>query len=165
MERIAVIVIAGIAGGIFAQRLQFPGGAIVGAMLASGFAAVVMPGHFAIPDHVSTLIQITLGVTLGMSFERSSLALIPKIIPLAMVSTFVLVVITIFMAYCAHKIGIIDSATALFGLSPGGMSGMALMAQNEGYRTDIVAMLHTFRIFTLFLVVPILGRVVNSIFR
>ncbi len=164
MERIVIIIIAGVVGGLIAQRMHFPGGAIVGSMLASGIAAVVVPGHFVIPGQVSTVIQIMLGISLGMTFERSSLALIPKIIPLAMVSTFVLVILTLFMAYCAQKIGVLDSATALFGLSPGGMSGMALMAQSEGFRTDIVAMLHTFRIFTLFLVVPLLGRVVNRLF-
>jgi len=164
MERVLLIVAAGVAGGIIAQRMHFPGGAIVGSMLASALAAVAIPGQFKIPGNISMLIQIMLGITLGMSFERSSLELIPKIIPLAMVSTFILVVITVLMAYFAHRIGIIDSATALFGLSPGGMSGMALMAQNEGFRSDIVAMLHTFRIFTLFLVVPLLGRVVNTIF-
>ncbi len=165
MERILIIIIAGFAGGYGAQRMQFPGGAIVGSMLASALAAVAVPGHFVIPGQVSTAIQIVLGITLGMSFERSSLALIPKIIPLATLSTFVLLVVTIVMAYLAYRFNVIDLATALFGLSPGGMSGMSLMAQSEGYRTDVVAMLHTFRIFTLFLVVPLLGRMLNAMFR
>jgi len=164
MERILLVILAGSGGGLLAQRMHFPGGAIVGAMLGSGLAAIIIPGRFVIPSHISTLIQITLGITLGMSFDRSSLELIPKIIPLAMVSTFVLVILTIFMAYVAQRLGIVDSATALFGLSPGGMSGMSLMAQSEGYRTDIVAMLHTFRIFTLFLVVPLLSRIVGKFF-
>lgn len=165
MERILLVILVGTGGGILAQRMHFPGGAIVGAMLGSAVAAVAIPGKFVIPDNISTLIQIVLGITLGMSFDRSSLELIPKIIPLATVSTFILLVITILMAYMAHRFGIIDSATALFGLSPGGMSGMSLMAQNEGYRTDVVAMLHTFRIFTLFLVVPLLGRIVSKLFE
>jgi hypothetical protein len=45
------------------------------------------------------------------------------------------------------------------------MSGMSLMAQAEGYRTDIVAMLHTVRIFLLFLIVPLLGRLLTPWLR
>ncbi len=38
------------------------------------------------------------------------------------------------------------------------MSGMSVLAQAEGYQTPIVAFLHVVRIFTLFIVVPYLGR-------
>ena len=164
MERILLVILVGTGGGVLAQRMHFPGGALVGAMLGSAVAAVVLPGKFEIPGHIGTLIQIVLGITLGMSFDRSSLDLFTRIIPLATVSTFVLLVITVLMAYMAHRFGILDSATALYGLSPGGMSGMSLMAQHEGYRTDVVAMLHTFRIFLLFLFVPLLGRIVSKLF-
>ena len=38
------------------------------------------------------------------------------------------------------------------------MSGMSVLAQAEGYQTPIVAFLHVVRVFTLFIVVPFLGR-------
>lgn len=161
MERIFLVVMAGSAGGLLAAKMNFPGGAIVGSMLATALAAILIPGSYVIPDNISTLVQIVLGITLGMSFDRSTLELMPRIIPLALGSTFALLLVTILLAWLAERFGLISFATALFGLAPGGMSGMSLMAQTEGYRTDIVALLHTVRIFLLFLLVPILSRVLQ----
>jgi len=165
MERIFLVVLAGTIGGLFAGKMNLPGGPIVGAMLGTALTAVLIPGSFVIPDHLSTGIQIVLGITLGMTFDRSSLELMPRIMPLAILSTIILLLVSILLAYAAGRLGLIDFPTALFGLVPGGMSGMSLMAQSEGYRTDVVAMLHTVRIFTLFLVVPLLGRILQLLFR
>jgi len=41
------------------------------------------------------------------------------------------------------------------------MSGMSILAQTEGFKTQIVAFLHTIRIFFLFLIVPILARLIK----
>lgn len=165
MERIFLVVLAGTLGGFFAGKMNLPGGPIVGAMLGTALTAVLIPGSFVIPDNLSTGIQIVLGITLGMAFDRSSLELVPQIMPLAILSTIVLLLISVLLAYGAGRFGVIDFSTALFGLAPGGMSGMSLMAQSEGYRTDVVAMLHTVRIFTLFLIVPLLGRILQILFR
>lgn len=165
MDRVLVIVVAGVIGGLLAKKIGLPGGPVVGAMLGSGLLAVVLPGRFIIPDQVATAVQIMLGVTLGMTFDRSSLAMLSRVLPFAVLSTMALLGCALLMAWLAQRSGTIDFATALFGFSPGGMSGMSLLAQTEGLQTDIVALLHTVRIFTLFLLVPLLSRCLTSWFR
>jgi membrane AbrB-like protein len=165
MDRVLVILAVGVAGGLLAKKLGLPGGPVVGSMFGAGLAAVLFPGQFVIPDGVSTAIQIMLGVSLGMTFDRSSLAILGSMLPLAVLSTIVLLGCAILMAWLAQRTGSIDFATALFGFSPGGMSGMSLLAQAEGRQTDIVALLHTVRIFTLFLLVPLLGRYLQGWFK
>jgi len=158
MERILSIIIYGVVGGLLAKKVGMPGGAVVGAMLGSGLAAIVLPGRFVPPDWLSTAIQVMLGVSLGMTFDRSFLALCGQVLPMAILSTIVLLSVAVLMAYVAQRLGLIDFSTALFGFSPGGMSGMSLLAQTEGYNTAVVAFLHVVRIFTLFLLVPAMGR-------
>jgi membrane AbrB-like protein len=165
MDRVLIIVIAGVIGGVLAKKIGLPGGPVVGAMFGSGLLAVVLPGRFILPDQAATAVQIMLGVTLGMTFDRSSLALLSRVLPFAVLSTLVLLGCALLMAWLAQRSGAIDFATALFGFSPGGMSGMSLLAQSEGLQTDIVALLHTVRIFTLFLLVPLLGRCLTGWFR
>jgi membrane AbrB-like protein len=165
MDRVFGILIAGVIGGVLAKRIGLPGGPVVGSMFGSGLVAVLLPGHYIIPDRVSTAVQIMLGITLGMTFDRSSLALLPRILVFAMMSTVILLGCALLMAWLAQRSGTIDFATALFGFSPGGMSGMSLLAQTEGLQTDIVALLHTVRIFTLFLLVPLLSRCLSGWFR
>lgn len=165
MERVCVILVAGVIGGLLAKKIGLPGGPVVGAMFGSGLLAVLLPGRFIIPAQVSTAVQIMLGITLGMTFDRSSLALLSRILPFAVLSTLALLGCALFMAWLAQRSGTIDYATALFGFSPGGMSGMSLLAQAEGLQMDIVALLHTVRIFTLFLLVPLLSRLVTGWLR
>jgi len=158
MERMLFIVIFGVGGGILAKKVGMPGGAVVGSMLGAGLTAIILPGRFVLPDTMATAIQIMLGVSLGMTFDRSFLTLCGQVLPMAILSTVVLLSVAVLMAYIAQRLGLVDFATALFGFSPGGMSGMSLLAQTEGYNTAVVAFLHVVRIFTLFLLVPVLGR-------
>ncbi len=127
-------------------------------MLGTGLLAVCFEHAVSLPAGSGMVIQIVLGVSLGLTFDRSFFPVAMKILPLAVVSTLILLSVAVVMAICAHKLGIVDFATAVFGFSPGGMSGMSVLAQAEGYQTPIVAFLHVVRIFTLFIVVPYLGR-------
>ncbi len=54
------------------------------------------------------------------------------------------------IAFLASRLDLVDFGTALFGFSPGGMSGMAILAQAEGQKTSIVAFFHLVRIFLAF---------------
>ena len=153
-----MLIAAAFLGGWIFERMGVPGGAIVGSMLSSGVVALCFSSAVELPPATSMVIQIVLGLSLGMSFDRSFLEIIGKALPLAIISTLVLLVVSVLMALIAHKLGLVDFATALFGFSPGGMSGMSILAQTEGHKAPIVALFHLVRIFTLFLVVPQLGR-------
>jgi uncharacterized protein len=158
IEKYLILIATGGFGGWLAERSGLPGGAIVGSMLASGLAAICFSTAIELPPAAGMAIQIILGISLGMSFDRSFLEIAGKAMPLAIISTLVLLMVSIVMALLAHKFGLVDFATALFGFSPGGMSGMSILAQSEGHKAPIVALFHLVRIFTLFLVVPQLGR-------
>ena len=71
MEKYLLVIVAGIIGGLVAQRCNVPGGAVVGAMLFSGIMALLLPDGIAMPPKVGTAIQLLLGISLGMTFDRS----------------------------------------------------------------------------------------------
>lgn len=158
MDKVFFLIGAGILGGWLADKFGMPGGAIVGSMLCSGLVAICFQAAITLPASAGMTIQIILGISLGLTFDRSFLQVAIKILPLAVISTLVLLSVAIGMAFVAHRLGLVDFATALFGFSPGGMSGMSVLAQTEGHQTPVVAFLHVVRIFTLFIVVPYLGR-------
>lgn len=158
MSRMTLIILTGIACGLLAKKFQFPGGAIVGSMLGAATVGLLTPGVAVIPSGIATGVELILGISLGMSFDRSFLALIGRLMPAAILSTVGLLITSIIMAWIAKRFGILDFATALFGFAPGGMAGMSLLAQSEGYQTSIVAFFHTVRLFVLFVIVPVLVR-------
>ncbi len=158
MPRIIIIVFAGIACGLLAKKFNFPGGAIVGSMLGASTLGLLTPGTAIIPPAIATTVELILGISLGLSFDRGFLGLIGRLLPAAILSTLGLLITSIFMALIAKRLGLVDFATALFGFAPGGMAGMSLLAQAEGHQTSVVAFFHTVRLFILFVVVPILVR-------
>lgn len=158
MDKLLLLIAAGSLGGWFFEKSGLPGGAIVGSMLGTGLLAICFEHGFHLPPSVGLVIQIILGISLGITFDRSFFPIAVRIFPLAIVSTLILLSVSVMMAVCAHKLGIVDFATAVFGFSPGGMSGMSILAQSEGYQTPVVAFLHVVRIFTLFIAVPYLGK-------
>ena len=158
MEKYLSLIIVGYAGGWLFDHFEAPGGAIVGAMLASGMTALCFSTAVELPPNARMTVQIVLGISLGMTFDRSFLEIIGRALPIAVASTLVLLGVSLMMAVVADKLGLVDFATALFGFSPGGMSGMSILAQSEGHQTAVVALFHLVRIFTLFVVVPPLGR-------
>ncbi|WP_022851510.1 AbrB family transcriptional regulator [Limisalsivibrio acetivorans] len=158
MERLVIIIVMGIIGGVLADKYHIPGGAVVGAMAGSGVCSILISPGIAMPSSVNTTIQILLGISLGITFQPSFVKMIPKVLPIAVLSTLILLIVAVAMSYLAKRFGLMDFGTALFGFSPGGMSGMAIIAKEEGLQTSVVAFLHVVRIFTLFVVVPIIVR-------
>ena len=158
MEKLLLVSVLGFLGGWFFERNSLPGGAIVGSMLATGLTAMSFQYAIQLPPLAGTSIQIILGISLGLTFDRSFVPIAIRMLPLAIISTLVLLTIAVIMAFVADKLGIVDFATAVFGFSPGGMSGMSVLAQVEGHKTPVVAFLHVVRVLTLFIVVPYLGR-------
>lgn len=158
MEKYLFVIIAGILGAMLSERLHIPGGAVVGAMVGSGAMTLAFPDGIYLAPKVATGAQIVLGIMLGMTFDRSFLTLGPKVLLLAIVSTLILLTVAVCMAYLASRLGLVDFGTALFGFSPGGMTGMAILAKTEGHHPSLVALLHMVRIFTLFMAVPLLVR-------
>ena len=118
MDRFVILILAGICGGWMFERLHVPGGAIVGSMLATGLTALTFRYAVQLPAPAGMVIQIMLGISLGLTFDRSFLPIALKILPLAVVSTLILLCVAVVMAICAHKLGIVDFATAVFGFSP-----------------------------------------------
>lgn len=158
MERYFLLIAAGIIGAYVSLKVSIPGGAVVGSMLGSGIMALLLPEGVSLTPRLALGVQVLLGISLGMTFDRSFLSVGLQVLPLAVISTCVLLLVTFCMAFIASKLGLIDFGTALFGFSPGGMTGMAILAKTEGFQPAIVAFLHVVRIFTLFLMVPLLVR-------
>lgn len=158
MPRIPFVIVVGIICGLLAKKLNFPGGAIVGSMIGSAVAGLMTPGTAVIPTGVATTVELVLGISLGLTFDRGFLEIAGRLLPAAILSTLGLLATSLVMAAVAKRLGLLDYATALFGFAPGGMAGMSLLAQSEGYQTSVVAFFHTVRLFVLFVIVPVLAR-------
>ncbi len=148
----------GIVGGLLAQRIGLPGGAAVGAMFGSGLYNLLISTQVPLPPSLEIGAQIAVGVSIGFSFNRELLSNAGLVLFWALVGALVFLTVGLLLAFLVSRFSPIDFSTALFGFSPGGFTGMSILAAAEGGNAAIVALIHFVRVVLLFVIVPLLVR-------
>ncbi|WP_457637065.1 AbrB family transcriptional regulator [Oceanithermus sp.] len=149
----------GAVGGWLAWRWHVPGGAVVGAMLATAVYNFSQPVRATMPVSAEVAIQIAVGILIGLSADRSLLPLLKSVLPLALLGATGFVLFGFLMAALSVRMGWLDPVTALFGFTPGGISVMSLVADEEGGKAAIVATMHFVRVVTIMLAAPTIVRI------
>ncbi len=158
MNVLAGATLWGVLGGLVAWRLQVPGGAVVGSMLATALYAFTQSARVALPGGVEVAVQIAVGILIGLTADRSLLPLLRSVLPLALLGALGFLFFGFVMAALAVRLGWLDAATALFGFTPGGISVMSLVADQEGGNAAVVATMHFVRVVTILLLAPLIVR-------
>ncbi|ADI13430.1 AbrB family transcriptional regulator [Truepera radiovictrix] len=151
------MLLAGFAGGALAQWLRLPGGAAIGAMLATAAVSVLLGERAAaLPPGLPFVALVLVGVSVGSTVQRETLAhaghlLLPALLILLSFSVF-----GVALALLMQRVFGFDLTTALFATAPGGMSNMAILAQEAGGNGFAVALIHMVRVMGIFLLLPLL---------
>ncbi|GGN02152.1 AbrB family transcriptional regulator [Thermus composti] len=150
--------LSGVFLGLLFHRLGLPGGAVVGAMLGTGLAQVLTPPA-PIPKGLDLLVQLLAGVLVGLSFRKELLS--PKLLPYALLAALAFLALTLLLAFLLAKPLGQPPQALLFALAPGGITGMGPLSQAEGGNPALVGVFHTVRVLALFLLVPLLSRLIR----
>jgi uncharacterized membrane protein AbrB (regulator of aidB expression) len=132
--------LSGLALGLLFHLLGLPGGGVVGAMLGAGLYQLLAPEPAPLPKGLDLLVQVLAGILTGLGFRKDLLR--PDLLPLAALSALVF----------------LGTALAL-GLP------VSLLSRLTGLPLKtllfaLVGVFHTVRVSLLFLLVPLLARLV-----
>ncbi|PZA07963.1 hypothetical protein EWH23_08585 [Meiothermus sp. PNK-Is4] len=153
--------LCGITFGLVFWRLNLPGGPVVGAMLGTAAYQLFAPAKATTPDGMDLLVQLAAGILIGLAFNRELLHIARQALPWAVGAALALIGLGAGLAWILDRYTGIGLVTALFGLAPGGITGMGVLAQAEGGRPALVGVFHTVRILLTYLLVPLLGRLLK----
>ncbi len=149
----------GTIGGLLAWKVGFPGGAAVGAMLGSGIYNLIATNvHFNMPVPVEIAAQIAVGVVVGSTFSRELLDSGISVFVWGLIGAFTYLLVGFMLAWVASRLGYLTFGTALFSFSPGGFTGMSILASAEGADAAKVSLIHFTRVVLLFIIVPLMVR-------
>ena len=149
----------GILGGLLAWKINFPGGAAVGAMLGSGiFNLIATNNRFDMPVPLEVAAQIAVGVVVGSTFSRELLESGISVFVWGLIGATTYLVVGLILAWVASRLGYLSFDTALFSFSPGGFTGMSILANAEGADPAKVSLIHFTRVVLLFIIVPLMVR-------
>ena len=159
---LAIYLCVGTIGGFVVSRFKIPAGAMIGAMLAVVLFKLILQRNWPVPRNFGLVVQVLVGVMVGVSFHPDMLKIFGKIfIPVAS-STFLLVGLGFLLALIYAKTGIVDIKTAYLGTSPGAMAALVFMAIETQSNATVVATFHFFRIFFIVLTAPLLFKFISN---
>ena len=157
MELLPVLLTFGVAliGGFAALRLRIPAGAIVGAIVLVA-AANILFGVAEIPPVLKLCTQIIAGAFIGAGMDRESLRTIRRLAKPALILVVSLLTVTITLGLLLYRFSSMDLCTALFAVSPGGITEMAVIADDMGADTATVSVFQLARLTATMCIFPVL---------
>jgi uncharacterized protein len=138
--------------------LNFPAGALIGAMVA---IAAFKLSDVAVPDVpgvIRFVALIVIGWDLGTKFNRRLLATVAdNLVPLLLVVGAFLVMGWL-LAWVLWRFGLMDPATAVLATSPGGLVQMGALTSEMEANAALVVGFHLLRIVSVLLSAPLVSR-------
>jgi len=152
-----ITILVAAAGGLAAQKLNIPSGAMVGSMFAVIVLNLITENGYFYSDAV-TVLQILSGTMIGCRVGREDLLELKNLVkPIILLICAFIVMNLSFGIFMVAFTGL-DVPTALFSCTPGGASDMALIGEELGANPAQIAFLQVVRLLIIFTFCPPLFR-------
>ncbi|SFM38902.1 AbrB family transcriptional regulator [Thermodesulforhabdus norvegica] len=158
IKYLLVYLALGSVGGYIGARLKIPAGAMIGAMIVVIGFKIATKVDWALPRGFPFFLQIMLGITIGASFRMEMIQALTKVAVPVILSTLILVLVGMILAFIFARMGILDGGTAYLGTSPGAMSPLIVLALESGKDPTIITCFHFFRVVFIILTMPAIYR-------
>lgn len=154
--------VAAVSAALLLDRLNFPAGALIGAMVA--IAALKLLGNEtpSMPGAIRIVALIIIGWDLGSRFDKQLLSTLSNnIAPLVLVIACFLVTGWA-LAWMLWKFGVMDPVTAVLATSPGGLVQMGALTSETQANAALVVGFHLLRIVAVLLSAPLISRLASN---
>ena len=155
--RLALIVAAGVAGGVLGLALTpLPAGGVVGSLLGAGLARLCVTG--AVPEGgFSLLVQVAGGGIIGLGLSAEFFATLLQLAGVALIVNATQMLAWAVAALLLVRVFSFDPDTATFAAAPGGMGTLLSVTGETDADLVAVAFTHLFRVTATIVVVPLLA--------
>ena len=140
------LVLLAIAGAWTGNYLGVPAGAMLGSMLACGSFALLIGREYSFDNRIRLLAQIALGAIMGQRITPEMISLLEALIFPALLSTGIMFVGCMGLAFLMHKTTGFGLATCFLCSAPAGLSQAALVADEVGADPLTATVFHTARL-------------------
>lgn len=154
-------ILAGLGVGLLALGTRVPAAPLVGALLGAALVRLIpdLPTiHW--PAGTRTMLEIAVGTVIGSGLTAATLHEMRHLWRPALLITLALLVAGIVVGWWSSRLLGIKLTVGLLGAAPGGLTGMSLAGEELGVGATVVA-LHTVRLVTVLVVMPLLVRLLT----
>lgn len=143
---------------VLAKKIRFPSAFLLGPMIATAVLHLSGVSGPALPSGLLDVSQLLIGTYVGLLLRPESLTHKVRIIGLAIISGFVLILGSLGLSLMLSNMHGVSAATAFLAMAPGGMDQMGIMAKEVHADIAIVTCYQIFRTWFIFFAVPPLLR-------
>ena len=155
-----IATLIGAAGGYLLDWLQVPAGGVIGAMVAVALVQLTGREMQPLPSTLRTAAQICIGVFIGVTFNPQTLAELRASFATVIAATVATVTSSLFLASFVRRWLKLDAQTALLACSPGGLTQMAVIADELGAEPFTVGLFQLVRVLAVVLLMPVIFRLI-----
>lgn len=149
----------GIAGALVAMRLGIPGGALVGAFVASALLHGLGLVHGRPPQAVIDVAFVLLGTMIGLRFRDTTLGQIRSNLVASLGAFALSFGIAVVLALAAARALDLPFGQTVIAFAPGGLEAMVMLAFMLDLDPAYVAVHQLGRFFAMILLVPVFARI------
>lgn len=161
-RRVALALLIGLIGGAVFAYLDLPLPWMLGAMAAT-MGASLAGAEIALPQSIRKPVIGVVGVALGSAFTPDRLEGMAAWLPSLGVLPVYVAVIGCLILFYLRRVAIFDGKTAFFAATPGGLSEMVLLADQQGADMRSVALFHSARLVLIVFSIPVLANLVVTL--
>lgn len=158
LRRIFVYVV-GITGGVLLLAVGFPGGGVVGAMLATGFVNITLREQYVFPRKVMGFALLGVGVTIGLEFSPMMLQKIQEMILPIVGFSLIVVLGNLAVGWFIRYMTNWDTITCLLGSAPGGLTQMLVLGEEIEADSLKISIMQLVRVLTIILSIPVIAAI------
>ena len=145
-------------GGVLFYQLQIPLAWMLGPLSAVVIRGQIQKKRQAFPLSVRNAALVALGYLIGKAFTAEAAAQIFAQLPVMLLVTVAILLISMIFGYVTHRRTGISFSTGMLGSVPGGFSQMVLMSEEmDDADVSVVSFMHTLRLLSVVFIVPYLA--------
>lgn len=154
-----LFVIGGMGSFLF-QRIHFPAALLLGATFSvSAYTLTVKHALTSPPPVFYNLAQVGMGLVIGTSFTRESVATMGELVLPMIILTVLILLTSVALGLLFARLFKWDFLTAFMAVLPGGMSAMVVLADEFGADVVIISSLQLVRLLTAVMIIPVIYQV------
>jgi membrane AbrB-like protein len=151
-HHIIFTILLGIIAGYLAWKIEVPGGAIVGSLIAVGGCKSYGIRLKSLPKNYIVLIQICLGASLGLTFTPEVAGTLTDMAGISVIFSVLIVLNGIILGFAIHKLFKIDLITSLLACAAAGVSQMSAIALDMDADAVVVSVIQSIRLVAIVLI-------------
>lgn len=150
-------VVAG-AGAWLARLAKLPAGPLLGPMvLAAAASATGLTQGATVPGPVLQVAFALIGLQVGLSFTRSNLRTVGRVLPTALLLTVVVIAATAAAGVPLLHLAGASTLDAYLATTPGGLYAVVATSADSGGDTTLVLAVQVLRLLVMLLLAPLIG--------